>query len=137
MLCKPVVDGPKDEDWSSIVNENFMLDYHTNLPHLLERAGTTAGRNVLCVYRNPPAPPQPPPGFVFVGYDLVDVFGGVSALVNCGGFPKAFSSQELSQFGLVDSYDRAFRIQRVLREEYPGGEHSNCHVFAVFRLDEP
>ena len=136
MLCESVVDGPSGEDWSYIVNENFMLDYFTDLPYLLERAGSVAGRNVLCVFRNPAAPPAAPEGFRFIGYDLIDVLGTVSALVNCGGFPNAFSNEELSSFGLIDSFERAYEIQRALREQYPGGEHSRCHVYAVFRKDD-
>jgi hypothetical protein len=136
ILCERVVDGPIASDWPHIVNEDFMLDYFTDLPHLLERAGSVKGRNVLCVFRNPTAPPAAPSGFAFIGYDLVDVLGGISALVNCGGYPDAFANEELSGYGLIDSFERAYEVRRALREKYPNGEHSNCHVFAVFRRDE-
>lgn len=135
MLCERVVEGPIAADWPHIVNEDFMLDYFVDLPYLLGRAGPLAGRNLLCVFRNPPVAPAAPAGFRFAGYDLVDVLGGVSALVNCGGFPEAFSNDELSPLGLVESHRRAFEIRASLREKYPGGEHSTCHVFAIFRSE--
>ncbi len=136
MLCETVVDGPADDDWPHIVNENFMLHYFTDLPYLLKRAGSVSGRNLLCIFRNPSEPPAAPDGFRLLGYDLVDVLGSVSALVNCGGFPNDFSNEELSSFGLIDSFDRAYEIQRALREHYRGGEHSTCHVYAMFRKDD-
>ena len=136
MLCEPVVDGRTDEDWSHIVNENFMLDFFTDLPYLLQRVESLKDRNLLCVFRNPPSPPTAPAGFDLIGYDLVDVLGTVSALVNCGGYPDAFANDELSIYGLIPSHERAFQIQRNLREKYPNGEHSNCHVFAVFRKND-
>ena len=136
-LCPAVVDSPAAGDWPHIVNEDFMLQYFTDLPHLLQRTGSLENRNVLCVFRNPAADPEPPAGFELMGYDLVDVFGGVSALVNCGGVPEAFANSELSRHGLVGSFDRAHEIQHALREKYPDGEHSNCHVFAVFRVKSP
>jgi hypothetical protein len=136
MLCERVVAGPIAADWPHIVNEDFMLDYFVDLPHLLGRAGSLEGRNLLCVFRNPPEPPDAPAGFRFAGYDLVDERGGVSALVNCGGFPEAFSNDELSPLGLVESHARAFEIRVSLREKYPRGEHSSCHVFAIFRREQ-
>lgn len=48
------------------------------------------------------------PRFLFGGFDIVDLQGGVSALLTCGGFAKAFSNVELSKFGLITDHQRAF-----------------------------
>jgi hypothetical protein len=139
ILCRYVVGEVLEEDWPHIVNEDFMLDYFTDLDYLLRRCGGVADRNLLCVFRNPetqPSPPGGPPEFRFEGYDLVDVQGGVSALTNCGGFPLAFSNDELSSHGLLPSLERAREVQRALRQHYPREPHADCHVWCVFRAAE-
>ncbi|HEX7969502.1 MAG TPA: hypothetical protein VF502_14875, partial [Stellaceae bacterium] len=56
MLCPPVLSTIIDADWPHIVNENFMLEYFVDLDYLLTRAGPLAGKNLLCVFRNPQNP---------------------------------------------------------------------------------
>jgi hypothetical protein len=139
-LCPPVVGEIRDEDWPHIVNEDFMTNYFTDLEYLLRRCGDVADRNLLCVFRNPeahPTPPAGPHGFRFEGCDLVDIQGGISALTNCGGFPLAFSSDELSSHGLLPSLERGREVQRALRERYPLDHHANCHVWSLFRATQP
>jgi len=139
MLCAPVLDDVEDHYWDHIVAENFMLQYFRDLPFLL---GELAGRegagpyNLLCVVRNPEAQPMAPEaGFHLLGYDLVDRRGIVSALSNCGGFPKVFRNSELNAFGLIASRERAVAIQTDLKREHPEEPHADCHVWAILRSD--
>jgi hypothetical protein len=136
LLCPPAVAEVLPEDWPHIVNADFMLRYFVDLDHLLRRAGEVRGRNLLCLFRNPDAPPVVPVGphgFVFEGYDLVDVQGDVSALTNCGGFGLAFSNAELSSHGLLPSLARAREVQEALTRHYPDESHARCDRWAVFR----
>jgi hypothetical protein len=71
--------------------------------------------------------------FEFLGYDVVDVHGEVSALTNCGGFPDVFSNSELSRKGLLTSFSRAREVQAELRRRYPDEPHADCHLWAIFR----
>ena len=138
MLCNTVLPDTKDEYWPYIVNEDYMLDFFVDLKFLLAETSHTDDKNVLCVFLNPPKDPAAPTDilpFEFLGYDLVDIHGGVSALSNCGGFPDAFSNSELSRYGLLPSHVRAFEVQTVLRDRYPEEPHANCHVWAVFRSE--
>lgn len=73
--------------------------------------------------------------FVFEGYDLVDIRGGVSALTNCGGFPDAFSNPELSEHGLPRSLDRASEVRMTPAERYPDRGYERCDVGAIYRAD--
>ena len=41
ILCPKVIDEILPEDWHHIVNEDFMLDYFTDLDYLLQRARRT------------------------------------------------------------------------------------------------
>jgi hypothetical protein len=68
-----------------------------------------------------------------LGYDLVDVQHSASALSNCGGFPHAFSNEELTSKGLLASHARAVEVQAALRRHYPQEPHADCHVWAIFR----
>ncbi len=61
MLCPTVLGDIKDSYWPNIVNEDFLLDYFTNLDFLLEEVADIAQMNLLCVYRNPTSDPVPLP----------------------------------------------------------------------------
>ena len=135
-LCPTVLPDLPDRYWPHIVNEDFMLRYFRDLAFLLNQVDHVAARNVLCVYRDPPVhPASPPANFRYLGYDLVDVQGGVSALSNCGGFPDVFAGSELSGHGLLTNHARAVHVQASLRERHPGKSHADCHCWAIFRLE--
>ena len=52
------------------------------------------------------------PRFAFCGFDLIDAWGGISALTNCGGFDRAFLPTELS---ILLDHSRARAVQQLLR----------------------
>ena len=136
ILCRTLLPDTKDEYWPHIVNEDFALDYFTNLEFLLKQTSAIAQKNTLCVFRNPPVQPNAPSAplsFEFLGYDLVEGGGGVSALTNCGGFPDAFGNDELSPVGLIATRERAAAIQRDLARLHPNETHAQCHIWAIFR----
>lgn len=111
MLCRPVLDEIKDEYWPHIVNENFMLNFWVDFDFLMRQVAAIQKKNVLCVFRNPEQQPYTPAfaDFQFLGYDVVDVHGDISALTNCGGFPDVFANEELSSVGLLTDYGRAVK----------------------------
>jgi hypothetical protein len=136
MLCPTVLPEIKDRYWPHIVNEDFMINFFIDLDFLLKQVAGIPECNLLCVYRNPPRPPPPcsgPVSFEFLGYDLVDVEGGASALTNCGGFPDVFDNRELSSKGLLPSHSRALQVQSELRQRHPKEHHADCHVWAIAR----
>jgi hypothetical protein len=138
MLCPSILKEIKDEYWPHIVNENFMLNYFTDLEYLESQLGRILPRNLLCVFRNPETQPvAPSASFEFMGYDLVDIHGSASALTNCGGFGDVFSNSELSPVGLLTTYARALQVQSQLRLLHSESHHANCHVWAIFRAFEP
>ena len=141
MLCPPVLREIRDDYWPHIVNEDFMLDYFVDLDFLLGEMANAESQqwNLLCVFLDPTAPPQPPGGPIkweALGSDLVDREGSASALTNCQGFPLSFDNGELSKYGLITSHERAVEIQRRLKSAYPNERHADCHVWAIFRASE-
>jgi hypothetical protein len=135
LLCPPLLEETKPEYWPYIVNEDFMGQFFTDLNYLLAQVANVSSKNILCVYREPTTTPTPPhpKAWEFMGYDLVDTMCGVSALTNCGGFPRAFAETELSARGLLGSLTRAREVQQKLRVEYSDEPHAHCHVWAIFR----
>lgn len=133
-VCPPVLKEIKPEYWPYITDQSF---YFTDLPFLLGQIDSFAGRNLLGVYRNPESPPPSPDSagvrFEFVGYDLIDRDGSTSALTNCQGFPDVFANEELSEYGLLTSLERAIEVQAELRRAHPEEHHADCHRWAVFR----
>lgn len=71
--------------------------------------------------------------FEFIGYDLIETDGDVSALVNCGGFDETFKPKELNSYGLISEYDRAKEIQTELPKNNPNEHHADCNLFEVWR----
>ena len=125
--------------WPHIVNEDFMLQFFTDLEFLLAEVSGTPERNLLCVYRNPPHPPPPctgPVNFEFLGYDLVDVQASASALTNCGGFRTSSTGRTLVQRMADVTRPRASGSIRAARG-YPEEHHANCHVWAMSRAVMP
>ena len=112
-----------------------MLSYFWDLEFLKTQIEQIPRKNLLCVFRNPEHEPATSAvtGFEFVGYDLVDVQNTASALSNCGGFPEVFANSELSEFGLLDDFERAVEVQKLLRSTHPEEIHADCHLWAVFR----
>jgi hypothetical protein len=140
MLCRHLVDQPIDEDWQHIVNEDFRLDYFYHLEYLLRRLHDTKRRNVLGLYRNPGLHISSRPtaeNFSFAGYDLIEEVTQISALTNCGGFPDVFANRELNQLGLLEKFDRACEVRRLLAERHPEESHAQCELYAIWRLNEP
>jgi hypothetical protein len=139
MLCPRLVTELREEDWRHIVCKDFRLDYFCHLDYLKQRVQNVRRRNILGLYRNPethivaaPAPED----FDFVGYDLIEEQTNVSALVNCGGFPDVFRNDELNRFGLLESFERASEVRRLLPERHPEEPHARCEMYAVWRLNE-
>jgi hypothetical protein len=133
-LCPALLEETRAEYWPHIVQEDFMLHFFLDYDFLMQQVAPFEKKNVLCVFRNPSERPTPPSDdFEFLGYEVVDIHGDVSALCNCGGYPGIFEGSELSHYGLLNDLDRAMQIQKAIRESDPGGSHSDCHVWAIFR----
>jgi hypothetical protein len=139
LLCRRLIEEFIDEDWEHNVHEDFRLDYFYHLGYLKLRINNISRRNVLGLYRNPEVHITDAPAagdFRFVGYDLIEEQTQISALTNCGGFPDVFSNEELNRFGLIDSFDRAFSVRRLLAELHPEEHHAQCQMYAIWRLNE-
>jgi len=138
-LCPRLLNEVLDEDWAHIVNVNFRLDYFCHLDYLLKRIGDTPRRNIFGLYRNSNSHiVEPPPGgdFSFIGYDLIEEATQISALNNCGGFPLAFRNEELNQYGVLATFDRAAEVRQELKAKYPEESHADCELYAIWRLNE-
>jgi hypothetical protein len=140
ILCPTVIRELTDEDWRHNLQEEFKITLFRDLDYLLRRAGDLGQVNVLALIQNP-APDElqlfSDRRFHFRGFDLVELQTGISALVNCGGFDKAFAGSDLSECGLLIHYADALRVQKRLPEEYPSEPHANCDLWAIWQLSEP
>jgi len=139
ILCPSMFQELTDEDWEFNVQEDFKTHLFFNLDHVLKKLVGEERVNVLALMESPAAEDVASfadPRFAFRGFDLVEVHGTISALVNCGGFDMAFSNAELSEFGLITEYQRAFDIQQALREHYPDEPHADCGVWAIWQMIE-
>ncbi len=138
MLAPDVYAAKTPEDWSMVVDEDYMLSYCTSLPHLVTRMAGRKDCRILAVMRDPlrEVAQIELPDFTFAGYDLVDVRGVASTLLNCGGYPEVFTMREISlRTGLLEDHQRAREIQRELKVRHPDDPHADCHVWAIWERD--
>jgi hypothetical protein len=136
-LCLNVVRDLTDEDWRHNVQGDYKVTLFHDLDYLVGRAAGEEQVNILALLQHPAEDEVHSFGdrrFVFRGFDLVELQTGISALVNCGGFDKAFARADLSEWGLLTDHAGASRAQRLLREEYPDEPHAACDVWAVWQM---
>ena len=139
VLCPTVLPELSAEDWEHNVQENFRLNYFYDLDHVIRRSAAIPRKNILGLYRNPGSPIGSPPGsgtFGFTGYDLIEEATHISALTNCGGFPKTFLNGELNEYGLISDFFRASEIRKLLPLNDPAEPHAKCELYAIWRLME-
>jgi hypothetical protein len=137
MLCPPVVHAESSDDWEFVVQEEFMLDFFTDLGFVLQRAAKVHRAQVIAVCCEPSA--EDVSGFSradfeFAGFDIVDTQLVASALLGSNRFPGMFEVSELSaESGLIMSRERALQIRDKLRRHYPNNDRANCHVWGMWR----
>ena len=92
---------------------------------------------LLCVFRNPDGaldPTKLAPAFTLLGYDLIEDRTGVSSVTNSRSFTAAFPNAEISECGLIRSFDRAKEMQEQMPRLFPADPHASCSLWAVSRL---
>jgi len=138
ILCPNFFNELTTEDWRHNVQEDFKTTLFHDLDYVIGKVAGDDRVNVLAVIQEP-TPAElitfADPRFAFRGFDLIEQHGGnISGLVNCGGFPKAFSPADLSDCGLLAEHVKALNVQKLLRAEYPGEQHAACDVWAIWQL---
>ena len=136
MLCPSVIEEVIDEDWNHKAYEYIFHDLFTDLDYLQLRIGKKTKYQIIATAREPESPIEfPDARFTFKGYDLIDDVTRISALMNCGGFDDAFSKDDLSEYGLLISGDKARNVRENLSEKYPDEAHADCSIWAIWKLD--
>jgi hypothetical protein len=137
-LCPTIFPELTDEDWRHNVQEDFKADsLFYDIEYVLGKVAGSDRANVLALMQNPTDEEVcefRDRRFDFRGFDLMDLQMGISALLNCGGFPKAFSPADLSDCGLLTDHAKASLVQERLRAEYPDEFHADCDVWAVWLM---
>jgi hypothetical protein len=134
-LCPCVIKELQEEGWKHNVHKDYVIDFFLDLDYLLKRVVDLGSANILAAVRNPVEECTnlfPDGRFEFRGYDLIG--SGMSALTNCGGYPLAFRDEELSTSGLLGTLVRARAVQTLLRKHYPDGDHSDCDIWALWKM---
>jgi hypothetical protein len=137
-LCPTVFQPMAAEDWSHNVQQDFKVTLLHDLDYLFGRVVRDERVNILALLQNPTDEEVRSfcdPRFVFCGFDLVELQTGVSALVNCGGFDRAFAPADLSECGLLTDHLQVLKVQKRLRVEYPDEPHASCDVWAVWQMN--
>lgn len=140
ILCPTVPEELTSADWSYNVHADYLSFFFRSLDYLRNRVAGEGRLNILAVLQDPTdaeLAAMSLPGFVFAGFDVVDVHGDISALTNCGGFDGVFLNNELSDLGLLTDVSRARQVQTSLRQQYPEESHAECCVWAIWRQRLP
>jgi len=137
-ICPPVVHAESGDDWQFVVQQEFMLDFFTDLDFVRRRAAKSSRRyHVLAVARNPTA--EEVAGFAdarfqLAGFDVVDAQFTKSALLNGSRFPGVLSISELSrESALVPARERAFAIRDALERRHPDPRRVPWQAWGIWR----
>jgi hypothetical protein len=138
ILGEEVVERNNELDADFLVWEDYMPNVYTDFNYLLSKLQVedSSSYNLLAVIKEPNSYCEiiNLEGFEFIGYDLLDVYGGISALTNCGGFDNTFLPQDLNEYGLISTYEKAYTIKEALIKNNPDEHHANCYVWAIWRI---
>lgn len=137
LLCPNCIGDLVPEDWEYNVQEDFRLHLFRDAGYVCHRTQGKDRVQILALMQNPTEDDLSTftdSRFQFCGFDLVELQTGISALVNCGGFDKAFLAIELSDCGLLPEFSKASEVQKRLRSEYPEEPHANCDMWAIWKM---
>jgi hypothetical protein len=125
--------------WDFIIVDNeFETGLFSSLDYVMEKVKDKERFNLLAVVKEPTSKCEEIriPDFEFVGYELLDKDYSTSALSNCGGFDETFKSSDLNNYGLIDSFDKAYDIRDRLLKNNPMEHHADCYVLGIWRHKE-
>ncbi len=138
-LCPNVLDNNNEDDLIYLQNDGFYYDIVNNLDKLISKVQNVKDKQILAVSRNPENDCSNliiDGRFKFYGYDLLEDDTRISALVNCGGFDKAFNPQDISEYGLIKDFKKAKEVQFLLANEYPYENHVFCTLWAIWKMKD-
>lgn len=124
-----------DTDFQEILtDENKVIPFFKSFDYVKKKSSHLDYYNLLAVIREPSEKMQNlERDFDFIGYDLIETDGNISALTNCGGFDETFKPHEQNKYGLISEYVRAKEIQQEVPKNNPGEHHAECYLFEIWR----
>lgn len=129
-------DRGENGDWGYIITDNlYETGLFNSLDYVIKKIKDKEQFNLLTVVKEPTEKCEAImiPDFEFVGYELLDKDYSTSALSNCGGFDETFLPAELNQYGLIDTFEKAYDIRERLVKNNPEEHHADCNVLALWR----
>jgi hypothetical protein len=118
-----------------LFDENMLMPFYQSMDYVVKKSDDLDDYNLLAVIKEPTGEKQTQleNDFDFIGYDLIEQNGIISALANCGGFDETFHPKELHQYGLISDYARAKEIQMAFPMNNPEEPHADCFLYEVWR----
>lgn len=118
-----------------VLEETKVTQFYKSIQYVEAKSKDLDYYNLLAVVQNPLSNKQSQleRDFEFIGYDLIEINGDISALVNCGGFDETFLPKEQNKFGLISDYSRAKEVEEVLRINNPNEHHADCYLYEIWR----
>jgi hypothetical protein len=139
ILCPSAIDADFEKDADYLVWEDYVSDVYVSLEYLKEKVAEVKppSYRILSIVKEPSEICEKIQlaNFRFVGYDLIETGGDVSALTNCGGFNETFLPLDLNEYGLIQTYEKAYNIKEKLFENNPIEDHADCYVWAIWSID--
>lgn len=123
------------EEWNHIItDEGMVMFFFNSLDYVLSKVKDLEFFNLLAIIKEPKSEKADlSKEYDFIGYDLIEIGGDVSALTNCGGFDETFLPIDLNAYGLISEYDKAKKIVKELPINNPDEQHTDCYLYEVWR----
>ena len=128
-------DFNSEEELKNTVTEDHLItQFFYSKDYVRKKTRHLEYFNFLAVIKEPDSDKQKlSEEFEFIGYDLIETEGDISALTNCGGFDESFLPMDLNEYGLISDWDQAKKIQNDLLVNNPGEHHADCYLYEVWR----
>jgi hypothetical protein len=140
MLCPSLIDELADEDWQYNIHADYRTSFFRDAKYLRRRIDYDCFRhNILALTKEPTSFVEPPNGFAFRGYDILDSYDSISVLTNCGAFPSIYSVEDINEYALVSDLDRVTEIASAIRKpHWDDHRRQECRVWGIARyVDVP
>jgi len=120
---------PEKDDWSHIVNENFMLHYFTDFDYAAAKQTKIGKGDLVGVeFHDHDEASQD-----FLGFDLIDSYHDVSVLTNWGNDVEIVN-RAISKTGLIYTRASIEEVRRELLRSHGNDAHvAGCEIVSIYK----
>lgn len=130
MLRENLFHTPEDEDWSHIVNADYMLHLITDLAFAIKKQRDIGEGEIIGIKTDD----HDEGADNFLGYDIIDGYWDISLLTNWGNDHKWINTL-LRKNALLGTLSEAQEIHKYIMTQFPEDPHAlDCKIISIYSI---